>query len=246
MLFYNLLKMYLLELFQKRGLFVINILFLIVGVSIHLIRSFYFLSNDSLFSLLSTSRDMKIVLFSYLPLLLLFFYSFNYTDKNVYMYFRHNTRQSYCFHLIIKIVSLTIIYSSIYLLIVGINFFIVKEKIVIWLLPSSNWLVITYFIVSLWLVTVAICIFAQILVFFIKNKAICIFTIYFLITIDQLLEKKYNFSLFWSKGLIFQEKDWFLIDIILMKFGFMLGIISISFAILNICLHRMDLYNGSD
>lgn len=72
MLFYNLLKMYLLELFQKRWLFVINILFLIVGVSIHLIRSFYFLSNDSLFSFLSTSRDMKIVLFSYLPLLLLF------------------------------------------------------------------------------------------------------------------------------------------------------------------------------
>ncbi|MGG4305034.1 hypothetical protein ABEW59_20000 [Bacillus wiedmannii] len=116
----------------------------------------------------------------------------------------------------------------------------------IWLLPSSNWLVIIYFIVSLWLVTVAICIFAQILVFFVKHKAICIFTIYFLITIDQLSEKKYNFSLFWSKGLIFQEKDWFLIDITLLKLAFMLGIISILFAILNICLHRMDLYNGSD
>ncbi|RWS42543.1 hypothetical protein EKA14_14885 [Bacillus mycoides] len=246
MLFYNLLKIYLLELFQKRGLFVVNILFLIAGVSIPLIRSVYFLSNDSLFSFLITSRDMKIVLFSYLPLLLLFFYSFNYMDKNVYVYFRHKTRQSYCVHLIIKVVSLAIIYSSIYLLIIGINFLIVREKIVIWLLPSSSWLVITYFIVSLWLVTVAICIFAQILIYFVKNKAICIFSIYFFITIDQLLEKKYNFSLFWSKGLIFQEKDLFLTSISLMKLVFMVGIISILFSILNICLHRMDLYNGSD
>ncbi len=246
MLFYNLLKMYLLELFQKRWLFVINILFLIAGVSIPLIRTFYFLSNNSLFSFLISARDMKIVLFSYLPLLLLFFYSFNYMDKNVYVYFRHKNRQSYCVHLIIKIVSLAILYSSIYLLIVGINFLIVREKIVMWLLPSSSWLVITYFIVSLWLVTVAICIFAQILVFFVKNKAICIFTIYFFITIDQLLEKNYNFSLFWSKGLIFQEKDLFLTSISLMKLAFILGIISILFSILNICLHRMDLYNGSD